>query len=165
MASDSSFDVVSRVDMQEVNNAVNQAMSEIKQRYDFKGSVSKIDLNEKDEKLVLLSDDEFKLKSVVDILQSKLVKRGVSLKALVYGKVEGASSGTARQEVTLQNGIPTEKAKEMTKQIKSMKIKVQAQIRDQELRVSSKKKDDLQEAITMLKEKDFGIPLQFVNYR
>lgn len=165
MASDCSFDVVSRIDMPEVSNAVNQAMMEIKQRYDFKGSVSKIELNEKEHKLVLTSDDEFKLKSVVDVLQSKLVRRGVSLKALLYGKSEGASGGNVRQEITLQQGIPSEKAKDMVKLIKNMKLKVQAQIREMELRVSGKKRDDLQKVIAMLKEKDFGLPLQFVNYR
>jgi hypothetical protein len=159
------MDIVSKVNMQEVTNAVNQAMMEIKQRYDFKGSVSKIELNSKENKLVLASDDEFKMKSVVDILQNKLVKRSVSLKALVYGKLETASGGTVRQEATLQQGIPTDKAKDMVKQIKNMKLKVQAQIREMEVRVSGKKIDDLQNRIDLLKEKDFGLPLQFENYR
>jgi|TARA_B100000315_G_C14276470_1_gene451064 hypothetical protein len=165
MAGNHSMDIVSKVNMQEVTNAVNQAMMEIKQRYDFKGSVSKIELNSKENKLVLASDDEFKMKSVVDILQNKLVKRSVSLKALVYGKLETASGGTVRQEATLQQGIPTDKAKDMVKQIKNMKLKVQAQIREMEVRVSGKKIDDLQNIIDLLKEKDFGLPLQFENYR
>jgi len=165
MASNHAMDIVSKVDMQEVTNAVSQAMMEIKQRYDFKGSVSKIELNEKENKLILASDDEFKMKSVVDILQSKLVKRKVSIKALIYGKVESAAGGTARQEITVQQGIPADKAKDMVKQIKNMKLKVQAQIREMEVRISGKKIDDLQEIIGMLKEKDFGLPLQFENYR
>ncbi|MDP6625096.1 MAG: YajQ family cyclic di-GMP-binding protein [Nitrospinota bacterium] len=165
MAGNHSMDIVSKVNMQEVTNAVNQAMMEIKQRYDFKGSVSKIELNSKENKLVLASDDEFKMKSVVDILQNKLVKRSVSLKALVYGKLETASGGTVRQEATLQQGIPADKAKDMVKQIKNMKLKVQAQIREMEVRVSGKKIDDLQNIIDLLKEKDFGLPLQFENYR
>jgi hypothetical protein len=159
------MDIVSKVNMQEVTNAVNQAMMEIKQRFDFKKSISKIELNTKEHKLALVSDDEFKMKSVVDILQNKLAKRSVSLKALVYGKVENAAGGTARQEISIQQGIPTEKAKDMVKQIKNMKLKVQAQIREMEVRVSGKKIDDLQTIIDLLKEKDFGLPLQFENYR
>jgi len=162
---DSSFDVVSQVNMAEVTNAVDQAMREIKQRYDFRGSVSSIELNQKEGKLTLTSDDEMKLKSVVDVLQGKLVKRNVSLKALVYGKVESASGGTARQEITLQQGIPQEKAKEIVKTIKDAKLKVQAQIQGDQLRITGKKKDDLQTVIALLKEKDFGLPLQFTNYR
>ena len=165
MASNHSMDIVSKVNMQEVTNAVNQAMMEIKQRFDFKKSISKIELNTKEHKLALVSDDEFKMKSVVDILQNKLAKRSVSLKALVYGKVENAAGGTARQEISIQQGIPTEKAKDMVKQIKNMKLKVQAQIREMEVRVSGKKIDDLQTIIDLLKEKDFGLPLQFENYR
>ena len=162
---DSSFDVVSKVDIAEVVNAIDQAMREIKQRYDFRGSISKIELNQKDNKMTLTSDDEFKLKSVVDVLQTKLIKRGVALNALVYGKVEGASSGTARQEVTLQQGIPQEKAKEIVKLIKDKKMKVQAAIQADQVRVSAKKKDDLQTVIELLKTEDFGLPLQFSNYR
>jgi uncharacterized protein YajQ (UPF0234 family) len=165
MAKDNSFDIVSVVNMPEVVNAINQAMMEIKQRFDFKGSKSDIKLEEKDKKIVLLSDDEYKLKSVIDILQSKLVKRGVSLKALVYGKVEPASGGAARQEITLQHGIPTEKAKDIVKLIKDTKLKVQAQIQGEQVRVSGKNKDDLQSVISLLRGKDMGIDLQFVNYR
>lgn len=165
MAKDNSFDIVSVVNMPEVVNAINQAMMEIKQRFDFKGSKSDIKLEEKDKKIVLLSDDEYKLKSVIDILQSKLVKRGVSLKALIYGKVEPASGGSARQDITLQHGIPTEKAKEIVKLIKDTKLKVQAQIQGDQVRVSGKDKDDLQSIIRLLRGKNMGIDLQFVNYR
>jgi hypothetical protein len=165
MASAHSLDVVSRVEMPEVLNALNQAMMEIKQRFDFKGSVSKIELDEKGSALVLLSDSESKLKSVNDILQGKLVKRGVSLKSLDYHKSENATGGNVRQKIIILQGIPPEKAKEMVKQIKGMKLKVQAQVREKELRVSGKKIDDLQEVIGMLKSKDFGLALQFVNLR
>lgn len=165
MAAESSFDVVSRIAMPEVVNAVDQAMREIGQRYDFKGSISKIELNEKEKKLVVDADDAQKLKSVLDILQSKLVKRGVPLRNLEYGKVEGASGGTARQEITLQQGITAEKAKEIVKVVKDSKIKVQAQIREGEVRVSGKKLDDLQTVIALIKGKDFGVDLQFINYR
>ena len=162
---DPSFDVVSKVDLAEAANAVDQAMREIKQRYDFRGSVSKIELNQNENKFTLTSDDEFKLKSVIDVLQGKLIKRGISLKSLVYGKVESASGGTVRQEVSLQQGIPQEKAKEIVKLIKDKKMKVQAQIQADQVRVSAKKKDDLQTVIATLKEEDFGLPLQFANYR
>ena len=162
---DSSFDIVSKVDIAEAVNAVDQAVREIKQRFDFRGSVSKIELNQNENKITLTSDDEFKLKSVVDVLQGKLIKRGISLKALVYGKVENASGGTVRQDVTLQQGIPQEKAKEIVKLIKDKKMKVQAQIQADQVRVSAKKKDDLQTVIATLKEEDFGLPLQFANYR
>ncbi len=162
---DSSFDIVSKVDIAEAVNAVDQATREIKQRFDFRGSVSKIELNQNENKITLTSDDEFKLKSVIDVLQGKLIKRGISLKALVYGKVENASGGTVRQEVTLQQGIPQEKAKEIVKLIKDKKMKVQAQIQADQVRVSAKKKDDLQTVIATLKEEDFGLPLQFANYR
>ncbi len=165
MAGASSFDVVSRVEMPEVLNAVNQAMMEIKQRYDFKGSVSKIELKESEKKIVLTSDDEFKLKSVIDVLQGKLVKRKVDLKSLKYGNIDGASGGTVRQEVTLLQGIDADTARKIVKAVKDAKMKVQSQIREQEVRVSGKKKDDLQAAIQLLKDKDFGLPLQFVNYR
>jgi hypothetical protein len=162
---DSSFDVVSRVEMPEVVNAVDQSMREISQRYDFKGSVSKIELNEKDKKLIVHADDVQKLKSVLDILQGKLVKRHVPLRNLEYGKVEAASAGTARQEITLQVGITPEKAKEIVKAVKESKIKVQAQIREGEVRVSGKSLDDLQSVIALIKGKDFGVDLQFLNFR
>ncbi len=166
MASDSSFDVVSKVEMPEVLNAVDQANKEIGQRYDFRGSKnSKIELDQKEGKLTLTSDDELKLKQVVDVLQNKLIKRSVPIKNLEYGKVESAGGGTARQVVTLQQGIPQDKAKEMVKIIKSMKLKVQAQIKEDEIRVTGKKKDELQSVMTELKSKDFGVDLQFTNYR
>ncbi len=139
MASKScSFDIVSVVNLEEVQNAVNQAMTEIRQRFDFKGSKSEITLEKKDSKVVILSDDEAKLKSVIDILQSKLVKRKVSLKALDYGKVETASGNTVRQGIQIQQGIPQEKAKEVAKAIKGMGVKVQSQIMDDQLRVTGK---------------------------
>jgi uncharacterized protein YajQ (UPF0234 family) len=146
-----------------VTNAVTQAMKEIGQRFDFKGSKSNI-TQEKDA-LVIVSDDEYRLKSVVDILQGKLVKRGVPIKNLSYGKTEPALGGTVRQRVTLQQGIPTDKAKEIVKTIKDSKIKVQASIQADQVRVSGKNRDDLQAVIQLLKGRDFGIDLQFTNYR
>jgi uncharacterized protein YajQ (UPF0234 family) len=160
-----SFDIVSKVDMQEVLNAVNQATKEISQRYDFRGSKSSIDLNKDRGEITLVSDDEGKLKSVVDILQTKFVKRGVSLKALDYGKPEPAAGSTVRQIVKLQQGIPTEKAKDLVKLIKTLKIKVQASIQDEQVRVKGKSIDDLQAVISAIKEKDFDYHMEFVNYR
>ncbi len=165
MADDHSFDIVSKVDLQEVSNAVQQAMKEIGQRFDFKGSKSSIDLDKGKNQITLIGDDEFKIKAITDILQSKLVKRGVSLKALNYGKVEPASGGTVRQVITLQQGIPTEKAKEIVKIIKETKYKVQAQIQQDQVRVVGKKIDDLQTLMKLLKEQDLGIHMEFVNYR
>lgn len=165
MSKENSFDIVSVIEMQEVVNAVNQAMMEIRQRFDFKGSKSDIKLEEKDKKIVLISDDEYKMKSVIDILQTKLVKRGVSLKALKYDKVEPATGGTVRQIITLQHGIPVEKAKEIVKIIKDTKLKVQAQIQSDQVRVAGKSRDDLQSVISLLRGKDLGIDLQFINYR
>lgn len=165
MAEEHSFDIVSKVDIQEVSNAIQQAMKEIGQRFDFKGSKSNIDLDKGKDQITLIGDDEFKLKAVTDILQSKLVKRGVSLKALNYGKVEPASGGTVRQVITLQQGIPSEKAKEIVKIIKETKLKVQAQIQQDQVRVVAKKIDDLQSLIKLLKENDLGIHMEFVNYR
>lgn len=163
MAAENSFDIVSKIDMAEVTNAVNQALKEISQRFDFKGSKSSI-TQEKDA-LIILSDDEYKLKSVIDILQGKLVKRGVPTKNLTYGKIEPAQAGTVRQKISLQQGIPTEKAKEIAKAVKDSKIKVQAAIQADQVRVSGKNRDDLQAVIQMLKGRDFGIELQFTNYR
>ena len=163
MAAENSFDIVSKIDMAEVTNAVSQATKEIGQRFDFKGSKSQI-TQEKDA-LVVLSDDEYKLKSVIDILQGKLVKRGVPVKNLTYGKVEPALGGTVRQRITLQQGIPSDKAKEIVKAIKDSKIKVQAAIQADQIRVSGKNRDDLQSVIALLKGKDFGVELQFTNYR
>ena len=164
MATECSFDVVCKVDLDEVKNAVSQAMKEIGQRYDFKGSVSKIELKD-DKVLVLSSDDEVKLKAVIDVLQTKLHKRGVSIRSMVYGKLEPASKGSVRQEVTIQQGIPIEKAKGLIKAVKDAKIKVQASIQGDQLRVSGKSRDDLQEVITLFKRDDQGLDLQFTNYR
>ncbi len=163
MAAENSFDIVSKVDMSEVTNAVTQAMKEIGQRFDFKGSKSNI-AQEKDA-LIVVSDDEYKLKSVIDILQNKLVKRGVPIKNVTYGKVEPALAGTVRQRLMLQQGIPTDKAKEIVKAIKDSKIKVQASIQSDQVRVSGKSRDDLQTVIQLLKGREFGIELQFENYR
>lgn len=163
MAKDSSFDVVSQVDMQEVANAVHQAQKEMEQRFDFKNSKSSIELEE--ERMVLASDDNFKLRNVVDILEGKLVKRQVSLKALEYGKIQAAAGDTVRQEVKLVQGISQEKAKQINKLIKDSKIKVTSSIQGDQVRVSGKNKDDLQEVMTLLRKEDFGIELQFINYR
>jgi uncharacterized protein YajQ (UPF0234 family) len=165
MADEHSFDIASKVDLQEVLNAVQQATKEISQRFDFKGSKSSIDLNKDKHEITLVSDDELKLKTVVDILQTKLVKRGVSLKALQYGKVEQAAGNTVRQVVTLQQGIPVEKSKEIVKIIKDSKMKVQAEIQKDQVRVKAKKIDDLQALITLLRGKDLGIHIDFINYR
>ncbi len=158
-----SFDIVSKVDMQEVDNAVNQTVKEIAQRYDFKGSKSEVTL-EKDS-IKVLADDDFKLKAVVDILQSKCVKREISLKSLQYGKAENASGGMVRQMITIQQGISKEKGKEIISVIKDTKLKVQGQIQDDQVRVTGKNIDDLQEIIKLLKGKDLGVELQFVNFR
>jgi len=165
MADEHSFDIISKVDLQEVLNAVQQAMKEISQRFDFKGSKSSLDLNKDKHEITVISDDELKLKIVLDILQTKLVKRGVSLKALQYGKIDQASGGTVRQIITLQQGIPVEKAKEIVKLIKETKMKVQAEIQKDQVRVKAKKIDDLQSAMKLLREKDLGIHIDFSNYR
>jgi uncharacterized protein YajQ (UPF0234 family) len=165
VAQDFSFDVVSKVDLQEVVNAVQQASKEIATRFDFRGSASKVEWNEKEMTLTLTSDDEGKLKSVVDILESKLVKRGVAIKALDFGKVEPAHGATVRQAVKVQQGIPIEKAKAIVKAIKDRKLKVQAAIQSDQVRVSGKSKDALQETMALLRGEDFGVPLQFSNYR
>ncbi len=162
---ENSFDIVSRVDMQEVTNAVQQAMKEIKQRFDFRGSKSNIELDHGKNEIAIVSDDEYKLKSVVDVLQGKLIKRKVPLESLNYGKIESALSGTVKQSVAIQQGIPTEKSKEIVKMIKSSKLKVQSEIQKDQLRVRAKKIDDLQSVIQLLKEKELGIHLEFVNYR
>ena len=165
MASECSFDVVSKVDMDEVKNAITQAMKEIGQRFDFKGSISKIDLKEEGV-LTLTSDDEVRLKAVIEVLQSKLVKRGVSIRAMEFGKVEPASKGSARQEVKILQGIASDKAKAIVKRIKDEGPKgVQAQIQGDQLRVSGKKRDDLQAVQALLKQADLDIALQFTNYR
>jgi hypothetical protein len=164
MAQDFSFDVVSKLDLQEVENAVNQANKEIQTRFDFKGSVSRMEWDKK-EVITLFSDDEQKLKSVIDVLQSKLIKRGISLQALDYQKIEPAEKATVRQPIKMKQGIESEKAKAIVKAIKDAKLKVQASIQGDQLRVSSKSKDDLQATITFIRGQDFGVPLQFTNYR
>jgi uncharacterized protein YajQ (UPF0234 family) len=163
MPQEFSFDIVSKTEMQEVSNAIQQAQKELAQRFDFKGSKSSIELA-KDE-IVLVSDDEGKLRSVKDIVETKLIKRGVSLKALEYAKLEDAALGTVRQKAKIVQGIESEKAKAIVKAIKDAKLKVQASIQSDQVRVTGKNKDDLQRAITLVKDKDFGIPLQFTNYR
>ena len=165
MAQENSFDVVSKVDLQEIQNAVHQAGKEIATRFDFRGSKSKIEWNEKSLELTLVSDDEHKLKSVVDILETKLVKRGVPIRSLDFKSVEPAAGATVRQIVKVQQGIAIEKAKEIVKAIKDSKIKVQASIQSDQVRVAGKSRDDLQAVIALLKGADFGIPLQFANYR
>ncbi|MEK6582979.1 MAG: YajQ family cyclic di-GMP-binding protein [Nitrospirota bacterium] len=165
MADEHSFDIVSKVDMQEVLNSVQQATKEISQRFDFKASKSSIEFNKDKAEITVISDDEQKMKSVIDILQSKFAKRGVSLKSLVYGKVEQAAGGTARQVITLQQGIVQEKAKEIVKILKDSKMKVQAEIQKDQVRVRAKKIDDLQTVMTMLRGKDLGIHMEFINYR
>lgn len=163
MASEYSFDIVSKVDLQEVNNAVTQAVKEIETRFDFKGSKSSIKLE--GETLIVASDDEYKLKSVVDILQSKLIKRGVPILNLDYGKVEPASGQTVRQTIKLKQGIDQDHAKKINILIRDSKLKVKSQIQGDQLRVTGKSKDDLQAVMKLLREGDIQLDLQFVNYR
>ncbi len=165
MADEFSFDVVSKIDLQEAENAIAQVNKEITTRFDFKGSISRVDFDKKAPSLTLFSDDEVKLKSVIDILQNKLIKRGVSLRALDYQKLEAAEKATVRQLVKLKQGIISEKAKEIVKLIKDLKLKVTPSIQADQVRVTSKSKDELQVTMSQLKSKDFGLDLQFVNYR
>lgn len=158
-----SFDIVSKVDMQEVDNAVNQSVKEIGQRYDFKGS--KAEISRENDSIKVLADDDYKLKAVIEVLQSKFIKRNISVKALQYGKVEPASGSMVRQIITVQVGISKEKGKEIIAVIKESKVKVQAQIQDDQVRVTGKNRDDLQEAIAILKGKDLDVEMQFVNFR
>ncbi len=162
---DNSFDIVSKVEMPEVNNAISQALKDVGARFDLKDAKSSIELKEKDHKILLASADEYKLGAVVDILQSKLNKRGISLKALTFGPVQPASGMSVRQEITLQAGIPMEKAKEIVRIIKDSKIKVQASINADVVRVSGKDRDCLQEVMALLKQSELGIDMQFTNYR
>jgi uncharacterized protein YajQ (UPF0234 family) len=162
---DNSFDVVSKIELPEVSNAVQQALKEIQQRYDLKTSHSNIELQEKDNKIFLQSQDEYKLKAVVEILELKLVKRKVPLKGLVYGTVTPAAGSSVRQEITLQQGIPIEKAREIVKVIKDSKKKVQASIQGDFVRIAGKDRDTLQEVMQLLRATDFGIDMQFTNYR
>jgi uncharacterized protein YajQ (UPF0234 family) len=165
MADAYSFDIVSEVNLQEVDNAINQARKEIGQRYDFKGSKSSIELNTKEKTLALVSDDEFKLTSVVDVLEDKLIKRGVPIKALDFGTVEQAAGNTVRQAVTLRVGIDKENAKTIVKMIKDLRLKVQAQIMDDQIRVSGKDKDELQAAMKAVRDAELKFAVQFTNYR
>ena len=158
-----SFDVVSRVDMQEIDNAVNQTRKEVSQRYDFKGTETQLTLDGTEIRIV--SADEFKVKAVVDVLQSKMVRRQVPLKALTYGKIEPAAAGRARQTVTIQQGIATEKGRQIVKLVKDGKLKVQVQIQADQVRVTGKNRDDLQRVIQLLRQQDLDVPLQFVNFR
>jgi len=162
---DNSFDVVSKIELPEVSNAVQQAMKELQQRYDLKTSNSSIELQEKDNKIILQSRDEFSLKAVTEILGQKLVKRGVSLKNLTYGKLEQAAGQSVRQKISLQQGIPIEKARDIVKMIKDSKKKVQASIQGDFLRISGKDRDTLQDVMQLLRASDFGIDMQFTNYR
>ncbi len=161
---ENSFDIVSKIDLQEVSNAIQHALKEVHTRFDLKDSKSNIELDGKDA-LVLHSIDEYKLKAVNEILQQKLVKRGVSLKGLTYGAVEPAAGGTAKQRITMQQGIPIEKAREIVKLIKNSKKKAQASIQADTVRITGKDRDTLQEIIALLKQQDFGIDMQFTNYR
>jgi uncharacterized protein YajQ (UPF0234 family) len=163
MAQQNSFDIVSKVEMAEVKNALDQTMKEVRQRFDFKGSHAEVRLEEHD--LVLSAEDETKLRNMNDILQQKLVRRSVPLKALSYGRVEPAAGGTVRQHAAIQQGIPSDKAKEIVKFIKESKLKVQAAIQGDTVRVTGRDRDTLQDVITKLKTKDFGIDMQFTNYR
>ncbi|HUO17869.1 MAG TPA: YajQ family cyclic di-GMP-binding protein [Verrucomicrobiae bacterium] len=160
---DNSFDVVSKIDLQEVSNAIQQALKEIHTRFDLKDSKSNIELDK--DGIVLHSADEYKLKAVNDVLQQKLVKRSVPLKGMNYGAIEPAAGGTVRRRITMQQGIPIEKAREIVKLVKDSKKKAQASIQGDLVRVSSKDRDTLQEIIAMLRQKDFGIDMQFTNYR
>jgi uncharacterized protein YajQ (UPF0234 family) len=163
MAAENSFDIACKIDMQEVTNALDQARREIETRYDLKGTKNELALEKTD--IVITAADDMKLKAVTDILQSRLHKRGVPLKALTYGKVEDAAGGVKRQKIGLQQGIPVEKAKEIVRLVKDTKLKVQAAIQEDQVRVSGKNRDDLQKVIALLKERDLGIALQFTNYR
>jgi len=163
MAAENSFDIVCKIDMQEVTNALDQARREIETRYDLKGTKNEVTLDKTD--IILLSPDDMKLKAVTDILQSKLHKRGVPLKALTYGTVETASGGVLRQKIGLQQGIPMEKAKEIVRVVKDSKIRVQASINEDKVRISGKNRDDLQAVMKLVRDKDFGIALSFDNRR
>ena len=166
MATQCSFDITSNVDLQEVDNALNQARKEVAQRYDFKGAKASIEFDPKESKLVLVADDEFKINALWEIVQTRLVRRNVPTRNLTRGSVVTAANSTVRQEITLQQGIPTEAAKEVVKFLKDAKLrKVQASIQGDQLRVTSPSKDDLQEAMRVLRDRDFGVALQFGNYR
>ena len=162
---DNSFDVVSKIELPEVSNAIQQALKEIHQRYDLKDSKSSIEMNEKDHKVLLASADEYKLKAVIEVLEGKLVKRKVPLKGLTYGPLIPAAGSSVKQEITLQQGIPIEKAREIVRKIKDSKLKVQAAIQGDLVRVSGRDRDTLQSVIKLLRDTEFGIDVQFTNYR
>lgn len=164
MAKEPSFDVVSEVNMQEVSNAVNQTLKEITQRFDFKGSKSTVEI-ENGNSIKIVTEDDTRMRNIVDILQSKFIKRGVAIKNLEYGKVEPAAGGMVRQSIRIKQGIEADIAKKITKDIKTLKVKVQAQVQDDQVRVSGKKLDDLQAVIAFLKGQDYGVELQFSNFR
>ena len=164
MAKEPSFDVVSEVDMQEVNNAINQTVKEITQRFDFKGTKSTVEI-ENGNAIKIVTEDDTRMRNIVDILQSKFIKRGVAIKNLEYGKVEPAAGGMVRQSIKVKQGIDADVAKKITKDIKNMKVKVQATLQDDQIRVSGKKIDDLQTVIAFLKGQDYGVELQFSNFR
>ncbi|MBV8639121.1 MAG: YajQ family cyclic di-GMP-binding protein [Candidatus Eremiobacteraeota bacterium] len=163
MASESSFDVVSRIDEQELDNALNQTRKEIENRFDFKNSKTSIESDGK--KITIVSDDELKMKNVIDVLQGKAVKRGIDIKVFEFGSLEPAAGATVRQVLTLKTGIPKDKSKALMEKIKALKLKVTAQYQDEQIRVTGKNRDDLQKVITELKAMNFELPLQFVNYR
>ena len=163
MASESSFDVVSRIDQQELDNALNQARREIENRFDFKNSKTTIDWDDK--KITVVSDDEMKMRNVLDVIQGKAVKRGIDIKAFDIGELEPAAGGTVRRIVTLRSGIPKDKSKPLMEKIKALKLKVNAQYQDEQIRVSGKNRDDLQKVIAELKAMEYELPLQFTNYR
>ncbi len=163
MAQQNSFDIVSEVDRAEIANAINQTIKEVRQRFDFKGSTATVALEDKE--LLMTAEDEMRLRNMNDILQQKLVRRSVPLKAFDYGKIEPAAGGTVRQHVAIQQGIPQDKAKEIVKFIKDSKAKVQASIQGDIVRVTGKDRDTLQDIIAKLKAKDFGIDMQYTNYR
>ncbi len=165
MAQQNSFDIISEVDMQEVDNALNQTRKEVAQRYDFKDSKTTIDFNQKEKIITLTTDNDFRLQAVVDILQNKFIKRGISIKALKYSAVEPAAGGSVRQTITLQVGIDKENAKKIVQSIKDLKLKVQATIMEEQIRVSGKDRDELQTVIAKLKAMELSLPLQFSNFR
>ena len=164
MAQQNTFDITSKIELAEVGNAINQALKEVHTRFDFKGSKSNIETEGK-EAIILTSDDEYRLKNLNDILQSRLVKRGIPLKGLTYGKIESALGGTVRQKISIQQGIPQEKAKEIVRFIKDSKLKVQPSIQGDFVRVAGKDRDTLQSVIAALRNHDFGIDMAFTNYR
>ena len=165
MAKNSSFDIVSEIDLQEVDNALNQAIKEIHQRYDLKDSKTELELNKKDKIITMNTKDDYSRKQSIDILQTKIIRRGLSIKALKMEEPQSAASGRQKQIINLQNGISKDNAKKITKLIKELKLKVSAQIMDERVRVQGAKKDDLQEVIRSVKEADFDFPVQFVNYQ